>query len=182
MPKKNRKKKDITAVYYPNLPTRERFAHGRITIRNNIAQVSEPLRIDKLLSNGIIDEMQHLYGMQIITLWTIASRAFIKANNYENKSGSHIPDFEHINLSRMNAEDQFYKTIGFLKKRDHDLIYKICFEEMAAIKAGRQLGLPVNSITVYVRDAFDALGEALAKMRELKKEIEAVPQAQQTLA
>lgn len=43
---------------------------------------------------------------------------------------------------------------------------------MAAIAAGRQLGLPVNSITVYVHDAFDALGEALSAMRKYKRELE----------
>ena len=49
---------------------------------------------------------------------------------------------------------------------------KICFEEMAAIAAGRALGLPVNSITAYVSEAFDALGNALANMRAVRKALE----------
>jgi hypothetical protein len=169
--KKKKRQKSYIAGRYPNLPTKERLARGGITIRNNIGQVDEPLRIDKLLSGGVIDEMQHLYGMQIITLWTIASRPFLKAMQYEHRSGQ-MPNFEFINISRMSAEDQFYKTMGFLRKREHMLISKICFEEKGAIEAGREMKLPINSVTVYVRAAFDALGDALAKMRDIKKSME----------
>ncbi len=171
--KKKRKQQGCkTKTIYENLPTIERLRHGGITIRSHIAQVDESLRIDKLLTGGIIDEMQHLYGMQIITLWTIARRPFLKSIQYERTASAPSGHFELIHLGRMSAEDQFYKTMGYLCKRDHDLISKICFEEIAAIAAGRQLGLPVNSITVYVRAAFDALGDALARMRDLKKALE----------
>src|SRR5579871_1813675 len=54
-----------------NLPTLERISKGGMRIRNNIGVEDDPLRIDKLLRNGIIDEMQHLYGMQIITYWMV---------------------------------------------------------------------------------------------------------------
>lgn len=78
----------------------------------------------------------------------------------------------HMALGRMSAEDQFYKTMNSLRQRPHDLIVKICFEELPAIAAGRQLGLPVNSITVYVREAFDELGNALSEMRRYKKQVD----------
>lgn len=162
----------IKALKFPNLPTQERIKKGGVRIKNNIGQVDEPLRIDKLLSNGIIDEMQHLYGMQIITLWTIANRPFIKASKYEPNIIRTAPSFEFINISRMSAEDKFHKTMSFLSKRDEKLIAKICFDELPAIEAGKSLGLPINSITVYLRSAFDALGDALAKMRSVKKELE----------
>jgi hypothetical protein len=42
------------------------------------------------------------------------------------------------------------------------------------------MGLPVNSITVYVREAFDALGDALARMRDLRKELEK-PEQEKTM-
>jgi hypothetical protein len=175
MARKKKNRKSLTlAERYPNLPTQQRMAHGGIRIRNNIAQVDEPLRIDKMLKNQVIDEMQHLYGMQIITLWTIANRPFLRAMKYEQRTNK-TANFEFINLSRMGAEDQFHKTLGFMRERDRELIAKICFEELGAIEAGRQLGLPVNSITVYVRAAFDALGNALARMRDFKKELEAPP-------
>ncbi len=156
----------------PNLPTHERMKKGHISIRNNIGLADDPLRIDKLLKNGIIDEMQHLYGMQIITYWTIANRPFIRSASFEPRIGRLMPNFDHINISRMSAEDKFYKTMGFLSERDRGLISKICFNEIAAIEAGRSMGLAVNSITIYVRHAFEALGNALAKMREFKKETE----------
>jgi hypothetical protein len=155
-----------------NLPTPERMRHGRVVIRSNIAHAEDPLRIDRLLRNGIIDEMQHLYGMQIITLWTISSRPFLKASQYEPRHLMRLPDFAAVNLSRMTAEDQFYKAMSFLRPRARELICRICFMEQGAIEAGRGMGLPVNSVTVYVREAFDALGDALAKMRELKRAIE----------
>ncbi len=155
-----------------NLPTLERMNHGGIIIRSNIARMEDPLRIDKLLRNGIIDEMQHLYGMQIITLWTIASRPFLKAAQYEPRQLMRLPDFAMINLSRMSAEDKFYKVMSFLRPREHELIGRICFKEQGAIEAGRGMNLPVNSITVYVRAAFDALGDALVRMRDLKREME----------
>jgi hypothetical protein len=155
-----------------NLPTEERMRRGDIVVRNSRAHAEHPLRIDKLFAGSIIDEMQHLYGMQIITLWTIASRPFIKAVQYEHKTSSSAPDLEYINLSRMGAEDQFYKTMGYLRPREHELICRICFKEQGAIEAGRAMGLAINGITSYVRDAFDALGDALAKMRELKRGLE----------
>lgn len=163
----------ISAELYQNLPTQERMKRGDVAIRKGCINVEDPLRIDKLFANGIIDEMQHLYGLQIITLWTITHRPNLRSIRYDP---SHVrgtrPDMGGIALGRMSAEDQFYKTMAALRPRPHDLIVKICFEEMAAIAAGRQLGLPVNSITVYVRDAFDALGEALSSMRKHKKELE----------
>jgi len=172
MTRKKKKKDKYSAEKYQNLPTRERLSRGGITIHNNAAKVDEPLRIDKLRNNEIIDEMQHLYGLQILTLWTIANRPFLKTTQFEQRTGSRIVSFEHINLTRMTAEEQLFKTMGYLRKRDHDLICKICFEEMGAIEAGRDMGLPINSITVYVRAAFDALGDALAQMREVKRELE----------
>lgn len=161
-----------------HLPTQERMNHGSVIIRNNIAYADDPLRIDKLLKNGIIDEMQHLYGMQIITLWNIASRPFLKAAQYEPRHLMRLPDFNHINLSRMGAEDQFYKVMSLLKAREHELICRICFKEQAVIEAGRGMGLPVNSITVYARAAFDALGDALARMRDQKRAMEKADEVQ----
>jgi len=170
--KKHRKKSMAKREREQNLPTQERMDHGGIVIRSNRAQAEDPLRIDKLLKNGIIDEMQHLYGMQIITLWTIASRPFIKISQYEQRSLACLPDFNAINLTRMSAEDQFHKTMGMLRAREHEIIRRICFEEQGAIEAGRAMGLAVNSITVYVRAAFDALGDALARMRDMKRQLE----------
>jgi hypothetical protein len=159
-----------------NLPTEERLRHGGIVVRNNRARAEDPLRIDKLLANSVIDEMQHLYGMQIITMWMIASRPFLKASQYEQRSLVRMPDFDHVNLTRMGAEDQFYKTLSFMRPRDYELICRICFKEQGAIEAGRGMKLPINSITSYVRAAFDALGEALARMRALKRALEKPPE------
>lgn len=171
--KPKREAKGISAELYRNFPTQERMQRGDIAIRKGCINVQDPLRIDKLLANGIIDEMQHLYGLQIITLWTITHRPQLRSTRYDP---SHVrglrPDMAGIALGRMSAEDQFYKTMASLRPRPHDLIVKICFEEMPAIAAGRQLGLPVNSITSYVRDAFDALGDALSAMRKYKKALE----------
>lgn len=159
-----------------HFPTRERFARGDVRIRQNIAQVEDPLRIDKLLAGGVIDEMQHLYGMQIITLWTITMRPMLRATRYDpSMVRAGRLDMSALALGKMSAEDQFYKTMSLLRQRPHDLIAKICFEEKGAIAAGRELGLPVNSITVYVREAFDALGNALSEMRRHKKHVEEAP-------
>jgi hypothetical protein len=77
-----------------------------------------------------------------------------------------------INLSRMSAEDQFYKAMSFLRPREHELICRICFKEQGAIEAGRGMGLAINGITAHVRAAFDALGEALSRMRDARRELE----------
>lgn len=176
MPKSAKQKKSAKhlslALKFPNLPTPERVGHGGISIRSNIALDSDPLRIDKLLKNGIIDEMHHLYGMQIITYWHIANRPFIRTASYEQRIGKTLGNFEFINITRMSAEDKFHKTMAFLTERERGLITRICFDELPAIEAGRSLGLPVNSITVYVRDAFDALGNALGRMRDFRKAME----------
>jgi len=167
--KKKVKKQQNLALKFPNLPTRERVSHGYVSICNNIGLAEDPLRIDKLLKNGIIDEMQHLYGLQIITYWHIANRPFIRTASYEQRIGKGYSPMEFINISRMSAEDKFYKTMEFLSARDRLLVSKLCFDEMPAIEAGKSMGLPVNSITVYVRSAFDALGNALAQMRAFRK-------------
>lgn len=169
--KKNKRIKKANLTKMQNMPTPERGNHSPILVRNNIAQIEEPLRIDKLLKAGIIDEMQHLYGMQIVTLWTIASRPLIKTMQF-TRLGGLPPDLSLLALSRMSAEDQYNKTIRSLRPRERELVTKICIEEMAAIEAGKMLKLPINSITVYVRSAFDALGNALAKMRDERKKIE----------
>jgi hypothetical protein len=168
----------LHALKFPNLPTAERAKWGDVSIRNNIGLVDDPLRIDKLLRNGIIDEMQHLYGMQIITYWHIANRPFIRTASYEQRIGRVVGNFEFINITRMSAEDKFYKTFAFLSERDRGLISKICFDELPAIEAGKSLGLPINSITVYVRNAFDNLGEALSKMRDFRKTMEKTEEVQ----
>jgi hypothetical protein len=178
---KNKKSKKISyesliATKFPNLPTKERKQHGHVSIRQNIGLVDDPLRIDKMLKNGVIDEMQHLYGMQIITYWHIANRPFIRTASYEQRIGKTFGDFQFINISRMSAEDKFYKTFSFLNDRDKSLISKICFDELPAIEAGKSIGLPINSITTYVRNAFDNLGEALTKMRDFRKEMEKEPE------
>jgi len=170
--KKQQKKPKVAVEYALNFPTQERMRRGGIIIRGNRAEEEDPLRIDKLFKNGIIDEMQHLYGMQIITLWTIANRPFIKAVQYEHRSLSRMPDFDMINISRMSAEDQFHKAMGFLSGRDYELIGRICFKEEGAIEAGSGMDLPVNGITSYVRAAFDALGNALAQMRDFRRALE----------
>ena len=175
---KAKKKSAATVEKLLNLPTAERVRHGGIVVRGNIAHAEDPLRIDKLLKNGIIDEMQHLYGMQITTLWTIANRPFLKAAQYEPRHLMRLPDIAMINISRMSAEDKFHKAMGFLRPRDHELVCRICFKEEAAIAAGRAMGLAVNSITTYVRAAFDALGDALARMRDHNRDIERREQAQ----
>ncbi len=171
--KKIKKPAGISSEQYGNFPTQERLNRGDVKIRRSLALVEDPLRIDKLLSNGIIDEMQHLYGLQIITLWTITTRPMLRSTRYDPSMvrGQRL-DLAHVQLGRMSAEDQFYKTMALLRPRAHDLIAKICFEEKGAIDAGRALGLPVNSITVYVRDAFDALGDALSNMRKQRKALE----------
>jgi hypothetical protein len=167
--------KGISAEHYGNLPTQERLRRGDVKVRSGGALAEDPLRIDKLLANNIIDEMQHFYGLQIITLWTITHRPQLRSTRYDPSMvrGQRL-DLTHMALGRMSAEDQFYKTMSSLRKRPHDLIVKICFEEKGAIEAGRALGLPVNSITAYVRDAFDALGNALSEMRRQKKAVEEV--------
>jgi len=170
--KKKTKNSPISVVRLPNLPTQERMDKGYISIRDNIGLEEDPLRIDKLLKNAIIDEMQHLYGMQIITYWRIASRPFIRTASYEPRIGKIMPSFDAINISRMSAEDKFYKVFALLNEQNRQLITKICFEELPAIEAGKQIGLPINSITMYVRAAFDALGDALAKMRQQKRQME----------
>lgn len=170
--KKNGKKEILTTKtsdHALNLPTVERMLKGDVRIRSNAGLVDEPMRIDKLLNNRIIDEMQHLYGIQITTYWMIANRPFMRTASYEQRVGKVLPGFDYINISRMSAKDKFYKTMEFLDARDRALISKIYFEEMGAIEAGRSLGLPVNSITVYVRAAFDALGNALTTHARLQK-------------
>jgi hypothetical protein len=98
-----------------NLPTAERYAKGGITVKNNMAKVDEPLRIDKLFKNGLLDEMQHLYGLQIITLWTIAQKPFTGMMQYGDKprsSGQPVPEL--VNITRMEGGDQFYKAMLYL--------------------------------------------------------------------
>ena len=170
--KKTGKKNALARKLQGNLPTQERILKGDISIRGNIGLVDEPMRIDKLLYNGVIDEMQHLYGMQIITYWLIANRPFIRTASYEQRIGKSPQGAEHIHISRMGAEDKFYKTMAFMSERERALIRKICLEEIGAIEAGRSIGLPVNSITAYVRSAFDALGHALSRMRDFRRERE----------
>jgi hypothetical protein len=161
-------------------PTQERLKRGGIGVQDNVARAEEPLRIDRLLKNNVIDEMQHHYGLQFITLWTIAQRPRIRGMRYEPRIGdSRTIDANQINISRMNAEDQFYKVVMHLRPRDYALLGKICFEELPAIAAGRALGLPVNGITAYVRDAFDQLGEALVLMRKMRKHLERPAQAEE---
>lgn len=173
MPKmKSNKKSNINIKKQSNeMPTHERLKRGGIVIRDNIAQAEEPLRIDKLLKNGIIDEMQHLYGMQIITYWMTANRPFLATMKYERVGGRTI-DSDYVCLSRMGAEDMFHKTMARLNERERELIRRICFDEQGALEAGRALGLPVNGVTQYVRMAFDALGDALAAVRDLRKTLE----------
>lgn len=175
MARKKKHKKSLPCMIkqFPNLPTYERMLQGGISIRNNAGLVDDPIRIDKLLKNGIIDEMQHLYGLQIITYWTIANRPFLRTASYEQRIGKgSMSGLEFINISRMSAEDKFYKTMEFLNERERLLISKICFDEMAAIDAGRAIGLPVNSITSFVRDAFNVLGNALSRTRDFSRKIE----------
>jgi hypothetical protein len=177
-------------------------------------QIINTLRIDILLADKVINEMQHLYGKQVITLWHIAQRPFMGAMNYDSTGREQEAPpgmLEDINLTRMDGATQFYKTMLYLafaridamreagkayfdakrandaigmrqaqkkmryiyaaRRKEHDLIVKICFEEKAAIQAAQELGFGINSATAKVRDAFDRLGESLVKMRTVKKEI-----------
>jgi hypothetical protein len=49
------------------------------------------------------------------------------------------------------------------------LVALICFEELGCIEAAIRVGVAVNSATVHVKHAFDCLGEALSKMRAVRK-------------
>jgi hypothetical protein len=195
-----------------NLPAAERYVKGGITVKNNMAKVDEPLRIDKLRKNGIIDEMQHLYGLQIITLWTIAQRPFTGMMQYgDTPRGSGVAIPELTNITRMDGNDQFYKTMLYLafprsnamqdagkryldakrrkhgremlqaekdmdrifsrRNKAHDIIGMICFKEMGVVETGKALKISARDLLHDVRDAFDRLGDALAKMRAKRKEI-----------
>jgi len=82
--------------------------------------ITDPLRIDKMLTAKIIDENQHLSGLQIITLWTIANRPLCGAMSYgEQRSG-----FKHElgQINRMTAEDQFYRTMMYLATPQLDVL------------------------------------------------------------
>lgn len=122
---------------------------------------------------GIVDEMQHLYGLQITTLWTIAQRPFMGAMAYEVRTDGSV--VEDTTIVRMDGADQFYKTMSFLHKKEHDLVALICFEELGCIEAAAQVGIAVNNATVHVRHAFDCLGEALSQMRSIKKSLQKHP-------
>jgi len=67
-----------------------------MTVKNNIAQVEDPLRIDRLLASKILDEEQHNFGLQLIALWMIANRHLCGAMNFgeERKGFKHasVPD------------------------------------------------------------------------------------------
>ena len=179
-------------------------------------KMTDPLRIDKLLKNGVIDESQHDYGTQIIALWSIASKPLIGSMKYTDVRT--IYNIESGEVSRMTAEDQFFRTMLYLtmpsldylaemhrnlmkplsrkerhalkrqikaieeinkkaSRRNHDFIVSICLDEMGVLETARMLGVAVNDAVECTRRAFDALGEALAKMRnhrkELKKRMEA---------
>lgn len=58
MAKASKKNKTISTIFYRNLPTQERMRIGDVRINKGILKAEDPLRIDKLLANGIIDEMQ----------------------------------------------------------------------------------------------------------------------------
>jgi hypothetical protein len=210
-----------------NLPTAERYVKGGITVKNNMAKVDEPLRIDKLLKNGVINEMQHLYGLQIITLWTIAQRPFTGMMQYgDAPRGAGVAIPELTNISRMDGNDQFYKTMLYLafprsnamqdagkryldakrrkhgremlqaekdmdrifsrRNKAHDIVASICFDELGVVETGRSLKIPTRSLLGDVRDAFDRLGDELAKMRAKRKEIaeyqEPIPNAAEILS
>lgn len=56
-----------------------------------------------------------------------------------------------------------------MNTQDRSVINTICFEETGAIAVGRNLGVPMNNITVYVQAAYEALGDAISRMRDFKK-------------
>ena len=84
------------------------------------------------------------------------SISFPESKNDLNRS---VLDEEKL----VDAVDGFCENIGFTRAQ----IEKV-------FRTAQALGLPVNSITAYVRDAFDALGDALSEMRREKKKLEGV--------
>jgi hypothetical protein len=72
------------------------------------------------------------------------------------------------------------------RNKAHDIIASICFDELGVVETGRVLKIPTRSLLGEVRDAFDRLGDALAKMRAKRKEIaeyqEPIPNAAEILS
>jgi hypothetical protein len=178
---------------------------------NSVIKIDNPLRIDKLLNAGAIDETQHHHGMQIIALWNIANKPLCGSMQYSDLRL--VPNIEGGQIGRMTAEDQFYRTMMYLSrphvdhlaelrreliktfsrrerrslikqmeiiesvnkkahKRSHDFIVSICFDEMGVLETAKILGVAINDAVDCSRRAFDALGEALAKMRSYRKDLQ----------
>jgi hypothetical protein len=57
-------------------------------------------------------------------------------------------------------------------KRSHDFIVHTCFDEFGVLETAKMLGVAVNDAVSCTQRAFDALGEALAKMRTHRKELQ----------
>jgi len=88
-----------------------------------LTKIDDPLRVDKLLTNGIIDEAQHNSGLQLIALWMIANRPLCGSMNF----GEERVGFKHNDsqVQRMTAEDQFFRTMMYLTNPALDYLVEL---------------------------------------------------------
>ena len=149
----------------------------------SIVQQENPLRIDKLLNNGVIDGVQHSNGLLFIRLSMAVGRQFLSAMRYpesppdDTDKSIIASNIDGAMAGRMDAESSFRIIIANIpKRRDYDIVSNICLHEMTATDAVHDAEPSVkrDNKTVYVRNAFDVLGNAIRIMREKRKELEKI--------
>lgn len=157
-----------------NFPTKERVKKSTIEVfktwgsKHETVKEKDPLRIDKLLSNHIIDEWQHAYGMQIITLHIIANAKLAGTSKMDDMP--RIPaSAEAITLDRITATDRYNMTMKLMcgqMPAYWEVIAKLCFDELHMDPALKKAGFRTHrNQPQIVQDAFDLLGDCLQEMR-----------------
>lgn len=161
-------KKYIKALRGENLPTKERIQHGGMEYGGTgrgeqpVARAVDSLRIDELLRLGLINEMHHIYGKQLIT-WHIAIHrrpSIWDEVRIPNRST------ESAIVERITAVDMYNGTVTRLKSRSHEIIRGMCIDEITVRQMCRQQRIRNSHAGMYLVEAFEDLGDAIASMRE----------------
>ena len=154
------------------LPTYERTQHN--TIEERVGKGGKRRRVvvdgtalDYYIRNGIITKEQYAVGLRLYTLWRIAGiekRITMRwdllpvANNADNTDRSALARRDIMLLAKEIGHSMFH------------VVENVCCYSMMATEWAENVGRSKRSAIDILRFCLDALGDAMGKIKDLRKQ------------
>lgn len=128
----------------PDYGTEIRLQRGEVVVYGKHARVrGDALRIDQLLSRGVIDEMQHLECFKLRVHWIGGGRHPLRSMQLREHVGTLRGDDDMV--SRLSHQDKYFFLMSSLQNFNAKLLYAVVLEEQPLRAAWREIAVKTRN-------------------------------------